>query len=173
MSFFGTENRYGVFAQAFHWLTAILVFGAWLVAEGDRSPTIALHETLGMAVIVVTILRLLWRFVDRQPAPVAMPRLMAIASKIVHGVLFLLLLGLPISGAIGTQLEGHPILLFGAQLGPFLETSRAQAHAILDVHETVGTLIIWLAGLHAVAALVHHFLMKDRVLKQMLPGPVT
>jgi cytochrome b561 len=171
MSLFGTELRYGAVAQIFHWLTVILVLGAWLVAEGDRSPTIALHETLGLAVIVLTILRLLWRFADRQPDPVPMPRVMAIASKSLQGLLFLLLLGLPISGALGTQLEGHPLLLFGAQLGPFVERSRALAHNILEVHQLLGDAIIWLAGLHAVAALLHHFLMKDRVLKQMLPGP--
>ena len=67
MTVFGTELRYGAVAQAFHWVTAVLVFAAWLVAEGDRSPTITLHETLGLAVFVLVAVRLLWRAFDRQP----------------------------------------------------------------------------------------------------------
>ena len=67
MTLFGTEIRYGTVAQAFHWLTAALVLSAWLVAGHDRSPTIVLHETLGLAVFAVVAARLIWRLFDRQP----------------------------------------------------------------------------------------------------------
>jgi cytochrome b561 len=170
MTVFGTEIRYGAVAQAFHWATAILVFAAWLVAEGDRSSTITLHETLGLAVFVLVAVRLLWRAFDRQPEQ-PMPRVLSWSSKAVHWLLYGLLFAIPVSAMVGTQLEGHPLMIYGlGNLGPYLTVSRDVGHQILEVHETMGTAIIWLAGLHAAAALFHHFFLKDRVLKAMLPG---
>ena len=136
MTLFGTELRYGTVAQAFHWVTVVLVAAAWLVAGHDRSPTIQLHETLGFAVFVVVALRLIWRAVDRKPAEVPMPKAMSLASRLLHGLLYLLLLAIPLSAIVGTQLEGHPVLLYGfGQIGPYLTASRQLGHQILEVHQ--------------------------------------
>jgi cytochrome b561 len=171
MTLFGTEIRYGTVAQAFHWVTAILVLSAWLVAGGDRSPTITLHETLGVAVITMVAIRLIWRLFDRQPDIASGPRAMTLASQLVHWALYALLIAIPLSAIVGTQLEGHAVTIYGfGSIGPFLTTSRQLGHQILEVHQTIGTLIIWLAGFHAAAALFHHFFMKDGVLRAMLPG---
>jgi cytochrome b561 len=168
---FSDKLRYGAVAQIFHWATVILVAAAWLVAGGDRSPTIVLHETLGVTIIVLTVLRLLWRALDRRPDETPMPKVQAVAAALMRWLLYLLLLGLPLSGIIGTQLEGHPLVLYGiGRVGPFLTASRELAHQILEVHEVLGTLIIWIAGLHAAAALYHHYFRKDGVLRTMLPG---
>jgi cytochrome b561 len=170
MRLLGTEIRYGSVAQTFHWLTAILVLSAWLVAEGDRSPTIALHETLGLAVFVLVSARLLWRAFDRQPEQ-PMAAAMAWASRAVHWLLYGLLFAIPASAIIGTQLEGHPLTIYGlGSLGPYLSVSRRIGHQILEVHQTMGTMIIWVAGLHAAAAIFHHFFLRDGVLRAMLPG---
>ena len=171
MTLFGTELRYGTVAQAFHWVTVILVAAAWLVAGHDRSPTITLHETLGVAVFAVVALRLIWRAFDRRPEQTDISKAEAWSSKVVHGLLYLLLLAIPLSAIVGTQLQGHPVVLYGiGAVGPFLATSRSVGHQILEVHQLLGTLIVWLAGLHAVAALYHHYFRKDGVLRAMLPG---
>lgn len=171
MTLFGTKLRYGTVAQAFHWATVLLIAAAWLVAGHDRSPTMMLHQTLGTAIVVVVVLRLLWRAFDRRPDDVPMPKTMALASRLLHGLLYLLLLAIPLSAIAGTQLEGHALQLYGfGPVGPFLATSRHLGHQILEAHQLIGTLIIWLAGLHAAAALYHHYFLKDRVLKTMLPG---
>jgi cytochrome b561 len=170
MTLLGTEIRYGGVAQAFHWATAILIVATWLVAEGERSPTITLHETLGLAVFVLVALRLLWRAFDRQPEQ-PMPKVLTWSSRAVHFLLYGLLLAIPASAIIGTQLEGHPLTIYGlGSVGPWLTASRRLGHQILEVHQTMGTLIIWVAGLHAAAALFHHIFLKDSVLKAMLPG---
>ncbi len=170
MTLFGTELRYGTVAQAFHWVTVILVATAWLVAGHDRSPTIVLHETLGVAVFAVVALRLIWRALDRRPEQ-DISRAEAWSSKVVHGLLYLLLLAIPLSAMVGTQLEGHPMVLLGlGEVGQFLTISRSLGHQILEVHQLLGTLIMWLAGLHAAAALYHHYFKRDGVLRAMLPG---
>ena len=170
MALVGTKLRYGNVAQAFHWATAILVVATWLVAQGERSPTITLHETLGLGVFVLVAVRLLWRLFDRRPAQ-PMPTVLAWSSRAVHFLLYGLLLAIPASAIIGTQLEGHPLLIYGlGSVGPYLTASRSVGHQILEVHQTMGTAIIWVAGLHAAAALFHHFFLKDGVLKAMLPG---
>ena len=72
MTVFGTEIRYGLVAQALHWVTASLVFSTWLIAgtwRGGNGSLLALHQTLGFAVFVVVLVRLAWRQFDRRPKP--------------------------------------------------------------------------------------------------------
>ena len=170
MTLFGTEIRYGTVAQAFHWVTALLVASAWLVAGGDRSPLFTLHQTLGFSVFVIVAARLIWRLFDRRPTH-ELPAAVAWSSRIVHWLLYGLLLAIPLSAVVGYQLEGHPITLYGfGAIGPFLTASRSLGHQILDVHKLLGDAIVWIAGFHAAAAIFHHFFMKDGVLRAMLPG---
>jgi cytochrome b561 len=171
MTIFSDKLRYGTVAQTFHWVTVILVAAAWLVAGRDESPTIVLHETLGATIFVLVAARLIWRVFDRRPEEVPMPKVMSLASRALHGLLYLLLFAIPLSAIVGTQLQGHPVVLYGfGEIGPFLTASRHLGHQILEVHQFMGTLIVWLAGLHAAAALWHHYFRKDGVLRAMLPG---
>jgi cytochrome b561 len=169
MSAFSTDLRYGVVAQIFHWLTAVLVLSAWLVS-GSRD-LMTLHQTLGVAVFAVVALRLVWRAVDRRPGEVAMPKAMALASRAFHWLLYAMMLALVGTAVAGSWLEGHAITVYGlGAIGPYLMASRDLGHALLEVHQTLGTAIIWAAGLHAAAALFHHFYRRDRVLRRMLPA---
>ena len=84
MTVFGTEIRYGLIAQALHWTTAVLFLWAWLIAGtwgrgGEGSSVLALHQTLGFAVFVLVLVRLVWRLFDRRPTEPPMPGLMASA----------------------------------------------------------------------------------------------
>jgi cytochrome b561 len=90
------------------------------------------------------------------------------AARAVHWLLYIFLFALPITALIGVQFGGHPINAFGGSFGPYLDPSSA-ARNILEIHELLGNWIVWLAGLHAAAALFHHFFLKDRVLLSMLP----
>jgi cytochrome b561 len=174
MSIRGNDRRYGAVAQAFHWITVVLVLWAWLIAGtwgrgGQSSPILALHETLGLTVFCLVLLRLVWRFFDRRPADPPMPGFMALASKLVHGLLYALLVGIAASAIVGSWLEGHSVTVYGIGVGPFLTTSRSAGHQVLEIHQLLGTTIIWLAALHAAAAIFHHVVLRDRVLRQMLP----
>lgn len=174
MSIVGSENRYGLIAQALHWATALLVLVTWLIAgtwgRDEASPLMTLHQTLGFTVFVLVLVRLLWRQIDRRPDEPAMPRLMALVARASHWLLYGLVVAIPLTAIVGSWLEGHAITIYGfGAIGPWLGESRHLGHQILDLHQVLGTTLIWLAGLHAVAALFHHFFLKDRVLRQMLP----
>lgn len=173
MSLVSTESRYGGLAQGLHWLTALLVLAAWLVSgtwgRDETSWLMVLHQSLGMSVFILLVVRVLWRALDRRPRPEA-PTAMLVASRVVQWALYLLLLAVPLTAIVGTQLEGHALLAYGQSIGPFVETSRRTGHQILEVHEFLGTTIMWVAGLHALAALFHHYVLRDGVLRAMLPG---
>ncbi len=174
-----SRTRYGAIAQAFHWLTAILVLVAFLYSPGGSeqrvySPAKAfdrtLHETLGLTVFVLVLLRVLWRSLDTRPDPPAIPRWMGIAAKIVQALLYVLLFALPLTSVTGAWLEGHPLtLLAGVQVPPLLPKAHDAGATIASIHTWLGDAIMWLAGAHAAAALYHHLVLRDGVLVSMLP----
>ena len=99
-----------------------------------------------------------------------MPRWMGIASKSVQGALYALLFLLPATAIAGAWLEGHPLtFLAGVQVAPLLPKWHDTGAAIARLHTWLGDTIMWLAGAHALAALYHHFVLKDGVLGSMLP----
>jgi cytochrome b561 len=173
-----TPTRYGAVAQAFHWLTVILVGAAYLLGEGgpesriyaaERASQLSLHETLGMAVLVVLVLRLAWRLFDRAP-DVEMAGWMRAGSRLVHLVLYALLAAVPATAILGAWFEGHAVTLLGlGDLGPLTPLNHALGEELSELHEVLANAIIWIAGLHAAAALFHHFFLRDRVLASMLP----
>ena len=98
-------------------------------------------------------------------------RLMRYAAKTMHVVLYLLLLALPVSAILGAWLEGHPLtLLVIGDVAPLIGTAHGAGQTIATIHTYLGDTIVWLAGLHAAAGLFHHFFLRDRVLRSMLPG---
>jgi len=176
----GTRLRYGAVAQIFHWATAILVVIAFVYSPGgseDRVYSLArdfdrqLHETLGLTVLSIVALRLAWRTFDVAPDDPPMPSWMRIAAKLVHVALYALLLGVPLTAIAGAWLEGHPLTLLGnVRIVPWLPESHTLGSAIASVHTWLGDTILWVAGVHAAAALYHHFVLRDGVLRSMLPG---
>jgi len=171
--------RYGNVAQAIHWVTAILVLIAFLYGPGGSEERVyspardfdrQLHETLGICVFGLVVMRVLWRMVDSQPDPPQVSRWMGLAAKAVQRALYLLLFALPLTAIAGAWLEGHPLtLLGGVEIAPLLGLSHDLGAKIATLHTWLGDAILWLAGLHALAALYHHFVLKDGVLASMLP----
>jgi cytochrome b561 len=176
----GARLRYGAVTQFFHWLTVILVLAAYFTAEGgpesrvyaaDRASSLALHETLGLVVLVVLVLRLLWRAVDRAPEEPPMPGCMLLAARLTQWVLYALLFLVPVTAIVGAWYEGHPVTaLWLGEIGPYLGVSADFGRTVTELHQLLGDVILYVAGLHAAAALFHHFVLRDRVLKSMLPG---
>jgi len=174
-----SRTRYGAVAQALHWVTAILVLIAFIYGPGGSEQRVyspardldrQLHETLGFCVFALVVLRVLWRIVDTRPDPPQVARWMGIAATAVQLALYLLLFALPITAIAGAWLEGHPLtLLAGVKIQPLLGLSHNVGAAIAEIHTWLGDAILWLAGFHALAALYHHFILKDGVLASMLP----
>lgn len=173
-----TTTHYSGLEQVLHWTTAILVLVAFIYGPGgseERVYAVArdaerrLHETLGLSVLVLTLLRLGWRAFDHRPDPPAVPRWMGLVSKAVQGLLYLLLFLVPLTAIAGAWLGGHPVTLLVGDIGPWLAESHDTGEWLAELHGWLGDAILWLAGLHAVAALYHHFVLRDGVLRSMLP----
>jgi cytochrome b561 len=174
-----SRTRYGLVAQAFHWLTAVLVLVAFIYGPGGSEQRVysaardfdrQLHETLGLAVLILSALRLVWRLLDPQPDPEPVPRWMGFASKLVQVLLYILLFVVPLTAITGAWLEGHPLTWLGGDIGPWIGTSHGIGARIATLHGWLGDVILWLAGFHAAAALFHHFVLRDGVLRSMIPG---
>lgn len=171
--------RYGTVAQAFHWITAILVLAAFIYGPGGSEQRVyaaardfdrQLHETLGISVLVLVALRLLWRMVDVRPERQHMPRLMRIAATLAHAALYILLFAVPLTAISGAWLEGHPLtLLAGIEIAPLFSGSHDTGALIATIHTWLADTIMWIAGLHALAAIYHHLIVRDGVLVSMLP----
>jgi len=174
--------RYGGLAQGLHWATAILVLVAFVYGPGGSEARVysaakdwdrQFHETLGIAVLAVTLIRLAWRTTYVAPEAAPLQPWMASASKLVQTTLYVLLLAVPLTAVAGAWLEGHPLTLLGnARIGPFVAEAHAIGSTIASIHTWLGDAILWIAGLHAAAALFHHFFLRDGVLRSMLPGQV-
>jgi cytochrome b561 len=180
-----TKPYYDVLSRAFHWLTAIAVTIAFILGPGGfgrmmrqgvdpaTHSDIVWHESLGILVFSLTVLRLVW-VAFRPAAPkFSMAGWMHIASKLAHLVLWALLLALPITALLALASENHPLTLLGGirfdQMPLIANSALAPLVDWGDVHKFLGDAIMWLAGLHAVAAIFHHVVLKDRVLAAMLP----
>ena len=180
-----SNTHFDPLSRAFHWLTAGVIVVAFilgpegfgrLMRQGVDPATrsgIVWHETLGVAVFVLTLLRLLW-VAFRPAAPqVAMPERMRLAAKLVQVALWALMLALPITAMLSLGGAGHPLTLAGGvRVDQFpLLASSPLAHLVDwgDVHGFLGDLILVLAGGHAAAAIYHHVVLKDSVLTSMLP----
>jgi cytochrome b561 len=120
--------------------------------------------------LILSMLRLGWRLLDRQPDPEQGPHWMNVTAKTVRALLYALLFIVPLTAIAGAWLEGHPLTLLGAEIGPWIPASHELGTRIAELHEWLGDVILWVAGLHATAALYHHYVLKDGVLRAMMPG---
>jgi cytochrome b561 len=137
------------------------------VKDFDRQ----LHETLGLTILTIVLVRLTWRAFDVKPEDAPAPRWMQFSSTLAHWLLYALLLLLPATAISGAWLEGHPLTLLGSiRISPWIAEAHAIGASIATLHTWLGDTILWVAGVHAAAALYHHFVLKDRVLRSMLPG---
>jgi len=176
---FASQPRYGRVTQAIHWATALLVVVAFVYGPGGSELRVyapardfdrQLHETLGLCVFALVVLRLLWRFVDVRPAPPPTSRWMGLAAGAVQLGLFALLFAVPLTAVAGAWLEGHALtLLAGIEIGPWVAKAHATGASIARLHTWLGDALLWLAGLHAAAAVYHHLVLRDGVLASMLP----
>jgi cytochrome b561 len=184
MKLLSDSRRYGVVAAALHWVIAgavifMLWFGRYMTdlpkGSFERLQAIQLHRAIGITILLLTLVRIGWRLHNRGPNP--MPSLKGWElwlMKTVHYWFYILLLAIPLTGWISTS-TGElrvPISFFGWFHWPFFPGS-ASNHAANEVftegHEFLGNVMIGLIALHILGALRHTFVLRDRLLKRMLP----
>jgi cytochrome b561 len=172
------RTRYDPVAQALHWTTVVLVLANFVLsliwgdfARPTRRLMVTAHMSFGILLALVVIARIVWRLVPGHQVPPAVSGLTELASKAVHYLLYVLLIVLAGLGFVLRWSGGEAMSFFGLQIpSPMATVSRGANHLIGDVHKYVGWTIVALAAGHAAAALYHHFVVKDGVLRRMLPG---
>lgn len=172
--------RYGSFSIGIHWLMLLLfvaVYGTIELRElfeKGSDPREALktwHFMLGMLVFMLVWLRLAARLSGPTPTITPeLPKLQQLSATLLHLALYLLIIGMPLTGWLMLSAAGKPIPFFGLELPALIGENKALAKQIKEVHEFVGTTGYYLIGLHAAAALYHHYLKHDNTLTRMLPG---
>ncbi len=179
MSWKNTTNRYGSLSIGIHWLMLLLFIAVYgtielrELFEKGSDPREALktwHFMLGMLVFLLVWLRLAARLSGPTPAiQPAPPAWQQLSSKALHLALYLLMIGMPITGWLLLSASGKPIPFFGLELPALIGEDKELAKAIKELHEFVGTAGYYLIGLHAAAAFYHHYVVRDDTLTRMLP----
>lgn len=174
-----TPTRFGLFFVLMHWLIALLILAAFvlgiiMVDIPGLTPAklryFAWHKWLGVTVLALVAVRLLWRLTH--PAPPyaeAMPRWQHNASRIVHGLLYVLMFAVPLSGYFYSLAAGVPVVYLTVLPLPVLMDADPVLKPVLkELHETLDWLLLGVVLVHLLAVLKHRLIDKDSVLSRML-----
>lgn len=174
-----TTDRYGALSISLHWVMVLLLIAVYaLINLADvfpkgsdaRNLMKTWHFMLGLSVLALVVLRIVVNLVNAAPGIVPNPPVWQnLSAKAMHFALYALMLGLPIAGWLILSASGKPIPFFGLQLPSLLAENKDLAHTIKELHEVGGTIGYFLIGLHALAGLYHHYVVKDNTLLRMLP----
>lgn len=178
MQWKNSSSRYGLTSIVIHWLVAVAVYGLfalgfWMVGLDYYSSWYRsapdLHKSIGLLLLALMLLRVLWRLVNPSPAaPASHGRLIRVASHAGHWALYLLLFGVMVSGYLISTADGRGIGVFGLFEVPALVTSIPNQEDLAgQIHEYLAWAVLILSGLHALAALKHHFIDRDATLLRM------
>lgn len=170
-----SPHRYNIGARALHWIIAVmlaaeLTIGLFHEALEDVVRLIPVHKALGLTILVLSITRLTWRLCWKRPSlPLGMPRLEAVAAHGVHMAFYVLLIAMPLSGWHFSSAGKYPLSWFGLFEIPKLPVTRnGLVYAISRTgHKWLGWLFLALILLHVAAALRHHFILRDGLLRRM------
>ena len=172
-------NQFTASAKAFHWATLLLLlasFGIGLTMVdlplGPRKLQVySWHKWVGVTIFLVTLLRLGWRWANpAPPLPASMPGWQRVGARLSHAGLYSLLLIMPISGWVMSSALGIPTVYFGlVPLPDLVSPDRALGEALIQLHHMLGLTLAILIGVHAGAAVYHHFILKDDIVRRMLP----
>ncbi|MCB1680607.1 MAG: cytochrome b [Alphaproteobacteria bacterium] len=173
-----SSHTYGAVSLLLHWLAALMVLVmlglGWgrEFAPGEWKPIMVdLHKSTGMAVLLLMLFRLFWRFYTKPPLlPEDMPFKFRLAARITHGLLYFFLFALPVSGWLMISAMGREPSLYGLVSFPALmEKDRALVPLFRNFHSLTAYVLAGLVVVHVSAALAHHFIFKDRILSRMMP----
>ena len=173
-----TPEKFGRISVSIHWISAIVIFtlfgvGFWMVdlnyySEWYRTAP-HYHKSVGILLLLLTIFRVVWKFVSPNPEIIANNALERRAAHAGHLALYLVLFVILVSGYLISTADGRGIDVFNWFTVPSLgELFNDQEDIAGLVHEYMAYALKALVALHILAALKHHFFNKDNTLKRML-----
>jgi cytochrome b561 len=173
-----TKTGYGLVAQTLHWAVAGLIVYQYILAERAEAATLfqqlgilARHKSIGITILGLAFLRLLWRLSQTHPAPPPNePHYRIVLARWSHRLLYSLIVLMPVTGWIMSSAANTPVSYFGwFTLPNFVSPLPDSVESLKTLHATVFLVLIAVVAVHAGAALYHHFVVKNDVLRRMLP----
>jgi cytochrome b561 len=176
-----TPDRFGLVARTFHWLIFLLLIGSFTIAWSmvdlplgiQKLKFYSWHKWVGATVFLVVLLRLAWRLVNHVPAaPPGTPGWQRLGAGVSHFLLYAILIVMPLTGWIMSSMKNLPLVYLGLiEIPSPFGVNQKWAGILAEVHETLALILLVLVGIHVLAALYHHFVRRDDVLRRMLPWP--
>jgi len=173
------NNSYTAIAKLFHWGMALVFVGlitlGFVMTDMSLSPEklqyYAWHKWAGVTVFMLVWLRLGWRVLNPPPAyPATMSPVLQRFAHLGHAALYGLMVVIPVSGWLLSSAKGVQTVWFGVlPLPDLLEIDKELGHLLHEVHEALNFVLLFLLAGHVAAALKHHWIDKDDILKRMLP----
>jgi len=173
-----SPRRWGSFAQLLHWVVvALILVQAYLglSASGQslakRLGTLTVHKSIGITILALAVIRILWRWANPTPAlPDNLKPYERALAHFTHAALYVLLFAIPLSGWMMSSARGFPVSWFKlVQLPDLVPKSKPLYDALLQTHDLLALALGVIVLLHVAAALKHHYVLKDHVLRRMLP----
>ena len=171
--------QYGTTAKVFHWLiVALLVVQyaiGWLMPDIHRNmkpgAPMTFHISIGATILLLIVLRLAWRLTHPVAPESSLPPWQRLSSEAVHWLLYALVLATSFTGWLFASFRGWSISFFFLAPMPMLASNNpAAGKAINGLHQALEWTLLALIGIHVVAALVHIFIYRNRIMQRMLPG---
>ena len=172
------RSKYTALQISLHWLVFLLVAGAYAAMElrglAPRSyrPLInAIHVTCGLSVFVLMIARLLVKMKYRAPAIIPKPHpAITGLSHLIHTIIYVMFIVLPVFGFLTVYFKGHEWTVLGIPMPHAPELDEDRQFSVKEIHETIANIGYFVIGIHAFAAIFHHYVCKDNTLLRIMPG---
>lgn len=176
-----TQEHYGSVSKLFHWLMFLLILGMLIVGlsldsiddKALRSIVIGLHKSTGLLVLTLVCLRALWALMNPKPgsAPGTSP-MEHVAERGGHLALYFLMFAMPITGWVMSTAAGYIPDFYGlfSVAAPGIAKNKPLSELFGQAHEILAWTIIVVVSGHIAAAMYHHYIRKDNILRRMIPG---
>jgi cytochrome b561 len=174
-----TTARWGAIAQLFHWVIVALIITQFVLINIEQGLPLGLHKlvalarhkSVGITILGLAILRIVWRLMNPTPAlPNTLKPYERLLAHITHKSLYALLFIMPLTGWMMSSARNFPVSWFNlVQLPDLVSPNRALYETLHTTHAVLAWLLVGVAVLHVLAALKHHFVLKDDTLRRMLP----
>jgi cytochrome b561 len=180
MTLRNTPRRWGAIAQLLHWLIVLFIVAQFtlatlfeqLPAGAKKLTLLSRHKSIGITILVLALVRLAWRWSNPTPTlPDTLKPYERALARLTHALLYVLLFAVPLSGWLMSSARGFPVSWFGfLQLPDLVPKNKVLYEALVTTHGILAWTLGIVATVHLVAALKHHFVLKDDVLRRMLPS---
>jgi cytochrome b561 len=173
-----TGLQYDTTAKTFHWLIVALLIAQYLIGwfmpdiHGHMKPGAAMiwHISVGTSILALMLLRLVWRLIHPVTPESSLPAYQRIASRVVHWLLYGLVLLTTLSGWLFASARGWQVpWFFWLRLPMLTGANQPLLKAIDGWHQVFEWTLLVLIGIHVSAALLHVFYFRDGVMRRMLP----